>query len=45
MESEELIKMLIFVVILAVVVGGIIFLLKGRGGELLTSVRRAMRTG
>ena len=45
MESEELIKILIFVVILTVVIAGVVFLLKGKGGELLGSVRRSMRTG
>ena len=45
MESEELIKLLIFVVILAVVIGGVVFLLAGRGGELLDGLRRSMRTG
>jgi hypothetical protein len=45
MESEELIKLLIFVVVLAVVIGGVVALLSGRGGELLDGLRRSMRTG
>lgn len=45
METEEIVRMMIFVVLLVVVVGGIIFLFKGRGGEILESVRRALRFG
>ena len=45
MEMEEIVRMLIFVVVLAVVIGGIIFVFKGKGGEVLKSVWRALRFG
>jgi len=45
MEIEELVKLLIFVLVLVIVVTAVIVLLKGRGGELLDSVRRIMRFG
>jgi preprotein translocase subunit SecG len=45
MEMEEIVKMLIFVVVLAVVIAGVIFLFKGKGGGILDSVRRALRLG
>ena len=45
MESEEVIKIVLFVIVLAVVIAGIIFLLKGKGGDLLASVKRGLRTG
>ena len=45
MEIEEIVKMIIFIVVLAVVAGAIIFLFKGRGGKLLDSMRRGMRLG
>lgn len=45
MESEEIVKMLIFIVVLVVVVAGVIFLLKGKGGELLAGIKRGLRLG
>ena len=38
-------KMIIFIVVLLVVAGSIIYLFKGRGGEILDSMRRGMRFG
>lgn len=45
MEIEELVKLLIFVAVLVILVGAVIVLLKGRGGELLEHVRNIMRFG
>jgi len=45
METEELIKMLIFVLVLVIMVGAVIIIFKGKGGELLNSIRNIMRFG
>lgn len=42
---EEVVKVLIFAVVLAVAVFGIVVLLKEKGGGLLDSVWRSMRFG
>lgn len=45
MEIEAIVKIVIFVVVLTVVIAGVIFLFKGKGGEMLDSIRRSMRFG
>ncbi|MCK4997340.1 hypothetical protein KAS08_03470 [Candidatus Pacearchaeota archaeon] len=45
MEIEEIGKIIVFIVVLVVVIGSVIYLFKGRGGELLDSMRRGMRLG
>jgi len=45
MEIEELIRLLIFVLVLVIVVGAVIFLFKERGGALLEHLRNIMRFG
>ncbi|MFH1290975.1 MAG: hypothetical protein ABIH79_00250 [archaeon] len=45
MEMEEIVKILIAVVVLVIMVGAIIFLFKGKGGELLNSIRNVLRFG
>jgi len=45
MEAWELVKLLIFVLVLVVLLGAVIVLLKGKGGELLEHVRNIMRFG
>ncbi len=45
MEAEEIVKLIIAIAIFVVLVGGIIFLLSGKGGEVLSSIRNAMRFG
>jgi preprotein translocase subunit SecG len=45
MEIEEIVKMIIFIVVLTVVIAGVIFLFKGKGGEMLEAIRRGMRFG
>ncbi|MFH1238323.1 MAG: hypothetical protein V1491_02710 [archaeon] len=42
---EEIVKILIAVVVLVIMVGAIIFLFKGKGGELLNSIRNVLRFG
>ena len=45
MEMEEIVKLLIVVLVLVIMVGAIIFLFKGKGGELLDSIRNVLRFG
>jgi hypothetical protein len=45
MEIEEIVKLVIAIAILIILVSGVIFLLSGKGGEILTSVRQALRLG
>jgi len=45
MEMEEVVKILIAVVVLVLMVGVVIVLFSGKGGDLLDSVRNLMRFG
>jgi hypothetical protein len=45
MEIEEMIKMTIFIIVLVILVGGVILLLKGKGGNILDSIRGILRFG
>jgi preprotein translocase subunit SecG len=45
MEMEEITRLLIFVAVLVVVIAGIVFLFRGKGGEILDSIRRSLRFG
>jgi len=45
MEMEEIVKILIAVIVLGIMVGAVIFLVQGKGGELLESIRNFMRFG
>jgi len=45
MEMEEVVKLLIAVLVLILLIGAAIFLLKGKGGELLSSVKDLLRFG
>jgi len=44
MEMEEIVKILIFVVVLVIMVGAVI-MLTGKGGALLDSIRNVLRFG
>ncbi|MBS3087881.1 hypothetical protein J4226_04785 [Candidatus Pacearchaeota archaeon] len=45
MEIEEIVKMIIFVIILVVMVWAVGFLLSGKGVELLGSIKDLLRFG
>jgi len=45
MEMEEIVKILVAIVILIILVGAAIFLLKGKGGALLDSIKNLLRFG
>ena len=45
MEIEEIVKILVAVIVLVILVGAAIFLLKGKGGALLDSIRNLLRFG
>ncbi|MCR4285132.1 MAG: hypothetical protein NUV97_03770 [archaeon] len=45
MEMEEIVKMVIFVVILVVLVGAVFLLLSGKGAAVLDSIRNLLRRG
>jgi len=45
MEMEQIVKILIFFVVLVLLVGAVILLLQGKGSTLLDSVKRMMRLG
>lgn len=45
MELEEIVKMIIIIIVLVIMVGAIIFLFKGKGGEILDSIRNVLRFG
>lgn len=44
MEMEEIVKILIFVLVLVIMVGAVI-MFQGKGGELLDSIRNILRFG
>lgn len=43
LEIEEIVKILIAIVVLALLVGVAIFLFKGKGGEILSTIRNFVR--
>lgn len=45
MEMEQIVKLLIFIVILVVLVGAVILLFSERGGEMLNSIKNVLRFG
>jgi hypothetical protein len=45
MEIEEIVKMVIFVIVLVIMVGAVALLLSGRGMEVLDSIRNLLRFG
>jgi len=45
MEIDEIVKTVIALAILIVLVSGVIMLLSGKGGEIITSIREALRFG
>ena len=46
MEAEgEVVKIIIAIVVLVIMVGAVIFLLSGRGGEVWDAVRNVLRFG
>lgn len=45
MEMEEIVKILIVVLVLVLMVGVVIILFKGKGGEVLASIKNFMRFG
>ena len=45
METKELVKILIFVVVLVIMTGAVIVLLEGKGFEMLSSVKDVLRFG
>ena len=45
MEMEEIVKILIFVVVLVIMVGAVVFLFGEKGGQILDSIRNLLRFG
>ena len=45
MEIEEIVKMIIFVLVLVVMVGAVAILLSGRGMEMINGVKDLLRFG
>ena len=45
METEEIVKMIIFVLVLVVMVGAVAILLSGKGADILGSVKDLLRFG
>lgn len=45
MEIEEIVKILIFVLVLVIMVGAVILLFSGKGGDVLDSIRNILRFG
>jgi hypothetical protein len=45
MEIEEIVKMVIFVIVLIIMVGAVALLLTGKGMEVLGSIRDLLRFG
>ncbi|MDH3353356.1 MAG: hypothetical protein OEL87_02825 [Nanoarchaeota archaeon] len=45
MEMEEIVKILIFVTVLVIMVGAVIVLFQGKGGNILDSIRNILRFG
>ena len=45
MEMEEVVKMIIFVIVLVIMVGAVALLLNGKGMEVLDSIKNLLRFG
>jgi preprotein translocase subunit SecG len=45
MEMEQIVKILIFLVVLIILIGAVVLLLQGKGAGLLDSIKRMMRFG
>lgn len=45
MEIEEIVKMVIFVLVLVVLVGGVVVLFSGQGGDMIDAIRNLLRFG
>jgi len=45
MEMEEIVKILIVVVVLIILVGAVMVLFKGKGGDILDSIKNLLRFG
>ena len=45
MEIEEIVKMIIFVIVLVIMVGAVILLLSGKGGDALGAIKDLLRFG
>jgi len=45
METEEIVKMIVFVVVLVIMVGAVALLLTGKGTEVLGSIKDLLRFG
>lgn len=45
METEEIVKILIAVVVLIILIAATIFLFNGRGSEVLASIKNLLRFG
>lgn len=45
MEMEEVVKLIIVILVLVILAGAVIFLFKGKGGEILDSIRNVLRFG
>ncbi|GEM_PF-3230229 len=43
--AEELVKIVIVIVVLVIMVGAVIFLLSGKGGQILGVVKNVLRFG
>ncbi len=45
MEMKEIVKILIVVLVLVLIVGIIVVLFKGKGGDVLSTIKNALRFG
>jgi hypothetical protein len=45
MEMEEIVKIVIIVLVLVVMIGAIVFLFKGKGGESLSGIKNIFKFG
>ena len=45
MEMEEVVKILVVVVVIIIMVGAVLILFKGKGGDLLASIKNVLRFG
>lgn len=45
MEIEEIVRMIIFILVLVVMVGAVAFLFSGKGGDMLGSIKDLLRFG
>ena len=45
METKEIVKILIIVLVLVLMIGIAIVLFKGKGGDILTSIKNSLRFG